>query len=849
MKKSLLSLSLLFSMWSFAVVISGDMPLLKSATTTPNVAPTAKKAKVQAKKAALHTAAKANTAALTLDPTSFPIAKDSQWSYKDDGTSLDATNWKSLAYSNTSWATGYAPLGYGDSQNTQISYGPDAGNKYVTYYFSKDINVNLADLTDFVDFGIKRDDGAVVYVNGVEVFRDNMPTGAFNYLTTSTDIVDGADENRYFVHQVAKTFFTQGVNRIAVEMHNRDGQSSDIKFDMFVQNEASGNLVVDCEDNHVGCFTSIAPTAQTPNLIIPQEHRFQLMFKEGSNFTIGTGTVPGNHDFTGYHPADGSSTVGRLAVNHENNPGGVSIVNLHLNTDQSLWMMDSSQAVDLYNQALVTTNRNCSGGITPWHTSITAEEATAVGDANGDGYDDVGWLVEIDPITAMVKDYGNGQEKLWAMGRMNHENVVVNNEGTKAYYGEDGGTHCVYKFVPTVANNLTSGNVYVLKMDLPLANDEPSSTTATWVQVPNTTQVERNTLNAIAGQLGGTNFNGVEDCEISPLDGKVYFTSKGKNRVYRFKDNGTTVSEFETFVGGMSYPIETANGTVTEPWGDGNDNITFDDKGNMWLLQDGGKNYIWVVRPDHQQSNPHILLHSSMPAGSEPTGLTFTPDFKYGFFSVQHPDGGNAPQLDATGNQVNFNASAVVVFSLAENLGVNAPMADFAANQVTVNAGQTVTFTDMSTNTPTSWAWTFEGGTPATSTEENPTVTYATAGTYNVSLTATNAIGASEPAEKIDYIIVEATTGLNDVTGLDNVSIYPNPTQGKVTVQINEEAGQNVSVEVLDFLGRSIYTTTATSTGASQKIELNLAGLLGDQVFFIRLNVGDKSGSYKLIKN
>jgi len=837
-------------MWSFAVVISGDMPLLKSATTTqPNVGPTAKKAKAQAKKAASHTAAKANTAALTLEPTSFPITKDSQWSYKDDGTSLDATNWKSLAYSNTSWATGYAPLGYGDSQNTQISYGTDSANKYITYYFSKDINVNLADLTDFVDFGIKRDDGAVVYVNGVEVFRDNMPSGAFNYLTTSTDIIDGADENRYFVHQVAKSFFTQGVNRIAVEMHNRDGQSSDIKFDMFVQNQASGNLIVDCEENHVGCFTSINPTAQTPNLIIPQEHRFQLMFKEGSNFTIGTGTVPGNHDFVGYHPADGSSTVGRLAVNHENNPGGVSIVNLHLNTDQSLWMMDSSQAVDIYNQALVTTNRNCSGGITPWHTSITAEEATAAGDANGDGYQDVGWLVEIDPVTAMVKDYGNGQEKLWAMGRMNHENVVVNNEGTKAYYGEDGGTHCVYKFVPTVANNLTSGAVYVLKMDLPLANDEPSSSTATWVLVPNATQADRNNLNTIAGQLGGTNFNGVEDCEISPLDGKVYFTSKGKNRVYRFKDNGNTVSEFETFVGGMSYPIETATGTVTEPWGDGNDNITFDDKGNMWLLQDGGKNYIWVVRPDHQQSNPHILLHSSMPAGSEPTGLTFTPDHKYGFFSVQHPDGTNAPQLDATGNEVNFNASAIVVFSLAENLGVNAPMADFTANQVTVNAGQTVTFTDMSTNTPTSWAWTFEGGTPATSTEENPTVTYATAGTYNVSLVATNATGASEPAEKIDYIIVQGTTGVDGVTGLDNVSIYPNPTQGNVTVQINEEAGQNVSVEVLDFLGRSVYTTTATSTGASQKIELNLAGLMGDQVFFIRLNVGDKSGSYKLIKN
>ena len=596
----------------------------------------------------------------------FPLAKDQEWYYFDQGTSLDAT-WNTLAFDNLTWQRGLAPLGYGDTVNTTISFGPDSSNKYITSYYAKDINVTTADLTDLVDFGLRRDDGAIVYVNGVEVFRNNMPTTAIDYLTTASSTVDGINENIYFITTVPKTVFTEGVNRIAVELHQVSATSSDTRFDLYIQNNA--DVLVDCNDEHIGCFTSIQPTGQTNNLIISEEHAFQMLFKQGSAYTNGGGNVPGNHDYTAYLPISGSSETGRLSVNHENTPGGVSIVDLHLNTTNLLWEIDESKAVDLYNTALVTTTRNCSGGSTPWGTVVTAEESTNSGDVNGDGYEDVGWLVEIDPVTATVKDYGNGQEKLWAMGRMNHENVVISADGTTAYYGEDGGTHCMYKYVMDVPGNLQAGTVYVLKLDLPLSGNDPSSSTAQWIQVPNTTKSDRNNLNTLAASLGGTNFNGVEDCEISPLDGKVYFAAKGRDRVYRFKDNGTTVSEFETFVGGRSYDITSSTGTVSEPWGDGNDNLVFDDKGNMWVCEDGGNNYIWVVRPDHSQSNPNIELFASMPSGSEPTGLTFTPDFKYGFFSVQHPSGSNAPQVDATTNEVTFNASAVVVFSLEDYLG------------------------------------------------------------------------------------------------------------------------------------------------------------------------------------
>jgi plastocyanin len=845
MKKSLLFLALLFSLWSFAVIKFnvGTSPMFGSEATKP----------VKAKSVALknkNAAAKRTTAGtLTtppLTPAQYPLPKDSQWSYLDTGVSLDAVNWKTINYNNTAWAVGNGPLGYGDASTTVISYGPDAANKYITTYFSRDIEIDLADMADTVEFGMRRDDGAIVYINGVEVIRDNMPAGAFDYLTNSTDIIDGANEKRYYTFHLPKTVFTQGVNRIAVEIHNRDGQSSDLGFDMYVR-DAAPEFV--CEEGHIGCFTSIVPGVQIDVLRYPEEHRFQLIHKQGTAYLDGSGNIPGNHDFTGYIPVAGSSTNGYLSINHENSPGGVSIVDFHLDETSQLWVVDDSRKVDLYNTDLVTTTRNCSGGITPWGTVITAEESTSAGDVNGDGYQDEGWLVEIDPVTAEVKEYGNGkQEKLWAMGRMNHENVVVTANGTTAYYGEDGGSHCVYKFVADTPNDLSSGTLYVLKLNLGLSNDEPSSSTATWVQVPNTTQADRNNVSIVAGTLLGTNFNGVEDCEISPLDGKIYFTSKGKNRIYRFKDNGATISEFETFAGGMSYTFDTVEGPKTEPWADGNDNLTFDDKGNLWVCQDGGLNYIWVIRPNHTQGMPKVLLHSSMPDGSEPTGLTFSPDHKYGFFSVQHPNGDNLAQQDATFTDVNFNASASVIFSNQQFLGPQTPLTDFAANQVQVEEGETVTFTDMSTNTPTSWAWTFEGGTPATSIEQNPTVTYAEAGTYNVTLTTSNVAGTNE-AVKNDYIIVEEALGVNTPGALANiVSLYPNPTNGIVTVALNDEACKNVNVEVVDFLGRKVAETKTQTTGAGQKIELNLTKLAGEQVFIIKVQVGDKSGSYKMLK-
>lgn len=95
----------------------------------------------------------------------------------------------------------------------------------------------------------------------------------------------------------------------------------------------------------------------------------------------------------------------------------------------------------------------------------------------------------------------------------------------------------------------------------------------------------------------------------------------------------------------------------------------------------------------------------------------------------------------------------IASFNLGALPAGSAPVANFSGTPTTVLVGGSVAFTDLSTNTPTSWLWTFEGGNPATSSAKNPTVTYGAAGTYSVTLTATNADG-SDTKTVDNYITV-----------------------------------------------------------------------------------------------
>jgi hypothetical protein len=159
------------------------------------------------------------------------IAYGASWKYLDNGTN-QGTAWRATAFNDAAWASGNAQLGYGDGDEaTVVSYGPNASAKYITTYFRKTINIaNPGDFSAF-NVSVKRDDGVVIYVNGTEVYRNNMPTGTISYTTLASSAA-GDDGNTAQNFSLATSAFVSGDNVVAVEMHQNAGTSSDLSFDL-----------------------------------------------------------------------------------------------------------------------------------------------------------------------------------------------------------------------------------------------------------------------------------------------------------------------------------------------------------------------------------------------------------------------------------------------------------------------------------------------------------------------------------------------------------------------------------------------------------------------------------------
>ncbi|MDF3028944.1 MAG: hypothetical protein K0S23_3251 [Fluviicola sp.] len=131
------------------------------------------------------------------------------------------------------------------------------------------------------------------------------------------------------------------------------------------------------------------------------------------------------------------------------------------------------------------------------------------------------------------------------------------------------------------------------------------------------------------------------------------------------------------------------------------------------------------------------------------------------------------------------------------------PTPSFTTTVTSVCAGQSITYTNTSTGSPTSYSWSFPGGTPATSTAANPTVTYSTAGTYNVALTATNG-GGSNTATMTNYVTVNAIPAAPAITAGGSTTICSG---GSVT--LTSSAGTSY----LWSNGATTQSITATTAG------------------------------------
>jgi glucose/arabinose dehydrogenase len=170
------------------------------------------------------------------------ITANSSWKYLDNGSN-QGTAWRATSFNDASWLSGNAQLGYGDGdETTVVSFGPSSSNKFITTYFRKSFNVTDASAFSGLELSLIRDDGAVVYINGTEVYRTNMPTGTISYTTLAPTFIDGTNESTY-VTTTFNNILVNGTNVIAVEIHQNAGTSSDISFNLKLKGTSSFRIM------------------------------------------------------------------------------------------------------------------------------------------------------------------------------------------------------------------------------------------------------------------------------------------------------------------------------------------------------------------------------------------------------------------------------------------------------------------------------------------------------------------------------------------------------------------------------------------------------------------------------
>lgn len=146
--------------------------------------------------------------------------------------------------------------------------------------------------------------------------------------------------------------------------------------------------------------------------------------------------------------------------------------------------------------------------------------------------------------------------------------------------------------------------------------------------------------------------------------------------------------------------------------------------------------------------------------------------------------------------------------------GTTPPVANFNTSVSTICAGQSILCTDISTNSPTSWSWSCPGATPSTSTQQNPTFTFLTAGTYTISLTASNAGGSSSYTKQVT-VNANPTITANNQTMCSGSSITIAATGASTYVWSPATALSQTTGATVICSASSNITYTITGTGSN----------------------------------
>lgn len=241
------------------------------------------------------------------------VPKGAMWKYFDQYTDL-GPDWY-LDIDDSTWAQGNAELGYGDgTEDTQIGYivtnpGTPEEGKNITTYFTHSFEVPDKSKYLALSLRVRRDDGAVVYLNETEIARSNMPEGAVDYYTPAAGNVYGNDpqggdvETLYYggavydndddFTNIAVGLLRNGTNVLAVEIHQYQNNGADISFDLELKGRLEQSAPTVGVSLNPGINRVIVQAFEGPDGTgkeIDREH-IDIWYDDGDESTV-SGTIP-----------------------------------------------------------------------------------------------------------------------------------------------------------------------------------------------------------------------------------------------------------------------------------------------------------------------------------------------------------------------------------------------------------------------------------------------------------------------------------------------------------------------------------------------------------------------------
>jgi hypothetical protein len=162
------------------------------------------------------------------------VPAGASWKYLDNGSNQGIA-WRDPGFDDSSWPTGLAQLGYGEGdESTVVSYGPSTSSKYITTHFRHRFEVADPSAAPSLSLELLRDDGAIVYLNGIEILRTNLPAAPaiVSHQTLASTAIGNAAEGTWLQVAIHPCLLELGSNVIAVEVHQSSPTSSDLSFDL-----------------------------------------------------------------------------------------------------------------------------------------------------------------------------------------------------------------------------------------------------------------------------------------------------------------------------------------------------------------------------------------------------------------------------------------------------------------------------------------------------------------------------------------------------------------------------------------------------------------------------------------